>query len=48
MLKFKSRKEFTKKLQELDNAKAAYTVDMIAMTIWDIVYITDEDIEEVK
>lgn len=37
MLKFKSRKEFTKKLQELDSEKASYTVDMITMTIWDIV-----------
>ena len=36
MLKFKSRVEFMKKLQELDNAKATYTVDMIAMVIWDI------------
>lgn len=37
MLKFKSRKEFIKKLQELDDSKASYAVDMIAMTIWDIV-----------
>lgn len=37
MLKFDSREKFTKKLQELDNSKASYTVDMIAMTIWDIV-----------
>lgn len=36
MLKFKSRKSFMKKLQELDKAKASYTVDMVNMAIWDI------------
>ena len=36
MLKFKSRKSFMGKLQELDKVRASYTVDMIAMTIWDI------------
>ena len=37
MLKFESREKFIKKLQELHNAKASYTVDMIDMVIWDII-----------
>lgn len=36
MLKFKSRKKFMEKLQELDKVKASYTVDMVNMIIWDI------------
>ena len=36
MLKFKSRKQFMEKLQELDKVKASYTVDMVYMTIWDV------------
>ncbi len=36
MLKFKSRKKFMEKLQELDKAKASYTVDIVNMIIWDI------------
>ncbi len=36
-LKFTSRKEFTEKLKELDEAKASYYVDMVYMVIWDIV-----------
>lgn len=36
MLKFTSRKLFMEKLQELDEKKATYTVDMVYMVIWDI------------
>lgn len=36
MLKFKSRKSFMEKLQELDKLKASYTVDMVNMAIWGI------------
>lgn len=43
MLKFKSRKKFIEKLQELDKLKISYTVDMVKMIIWNIESITDKN-----